>query len=52
MLGGQEMRREERQLSRKRVCVDRVWAVDYLSEGGGFRLSFPQLRHDRSRTCA
>jgi hypothetical protein len=32
MLGGR-LRREERHMFRTRVCVDRVGAVNYLSEG-------------------
>jgi hypothetical protein len=39
MLGG-ELRREEKLLSRTRVCVDRIGALDDLSEGC-FRLPFP-----------
>jgi hypothetical protein len=39
---GGQLRREERYLSRRvRVCVDRVGAVDHLSEGV-VRLPFPR----------
>jgi hypothetical protein len=37
---GRELRREERLLSRTRVCVDRAGVFDELSEGG-FRVPFP-----------
>jgi hypothetical protein len=39
MLGG-ELRREERLLSRTRVCVDQIGAFDDMSEGF-FRMPFP-----------
>jgi hypothetical protein len=50
MLGG-GLRREERLLSRTRVCADRIGAFDDMSEGFFFRPS-PQLRYEWSRNVA